>query len=222
VDARVVLHNFELRLQVRSLLPVTYSATGVNPAVKKRRVGRVDLAFQRLQPVAFLDPHGHVRVLGRHHVPFHAGKRRRFGVRPHVGPQHAVAFLDRIRLHANPLEHGRVLRLGRHFLAAAVDRELPAVVHAAQAALLVAAEQQRRAAVRAGLVHQPHLPAAVAEGDEFFAQQAHAVRQAIGRHVAREQEGNPVQPHQLAHRRSGADANQQLVVFVGQHVLPFN
>jgi hypothetical protein len=53
--------------------------------------------------------------------------------------------------------------------ALAVDAELPAVVHAAQAVVLVAREDHRRAAVRAGVVDQADPAAAVAEGDEVLA-----------------------------------------------------
>ena len=70
----------------------------------------------------------------------------------------------------------RALRLVHHVHAAAVDVELPAVVDAAQPALLVAAEEERGAAVRAELVEQPDPALRVAEGHQVLAQQLHAHR----------------------------------------------
>ena len=55
----------------------------------------------------------------------------------------------------------------------------PAVVNAAQAALFVAAEEKRRAAVRTVLVEQTDPALAVAKGDEVFTEQAHADRRAV-------------------------------------------
>ena len=53
----------------------------------------IDLAFQRLQPVAFLHPHGNVRLLGRNQIPFDIRQRRQIGrVRAHIGPDDAVTF----------------------------------------------------------------------------------------------------------------------------------
>ena len=57
--------------------------------------------------------------------------------------------------------------------------EFPAVIDAAQAAFLVAAEEQRRAAMRTIGIDQTNLALAVAEGDQVFAEQPHAQRRAI-------------------------------------------
>ena len=63
---------------------------------------------------------------------------------------------------------------------APVAVELPAVIDAAQTALFVAAEEHRRAAVRAERARPGRrLPLAVAERDEVFAEQADANRRAV-------------------------------------------
>ena len=59
---------------------------------------------------------------------------------------------------------------GRHVDAGAVDVELPAVIDAADAAFLVAAEPEIGAAMRAVLVDDADPAAAVAEGQQFLAQ----------------------------------------------------
>ena len=68
-----------------------------------------------------------------------------------------------------------------------VDVELPAVVHAAQAGLLVASEEQRRAAMRAvvGCI-KPDLAVGVAESDQLLAQQQHSHRIAVRLRAARD------------------------------------
>ena len=78
-----------------------------------------------------------------------------------------------------PFFIGLVGRLARQVDAVAVGVEFPAVIDAAQAAFLVAAEEQRRAAMRAIRVDQADTPLRVAEGDQVLAEQAHAHRRAV-------------------------------------------
>ena len=73
--------------------------------------------------------------------------------------------------------------------------------------------------MRAGLVHQADLALAVAERDQVLAQQAHPMRLAVALDIGGREEGDPVQPHELAHRGTGADANERLVVLGIQHGL---
>ena len=87
--------------------------------------------------------------------------------------------------------------------AAAVDREFPAVIDAAQPALLVAPEPQGGAAMGAILVDEPDPALAVAKGDEVFAQEPHPHRRSVGLgEFAREQGRDPIEPHRAAHRRA--------------------
>ena len=91
-----------------------------------------------------------------------------------------------------------------------VGVEFPAVIDAAHAAVLVAAIEQRRAAMRAAMVHDADAPGAVAERDQLLAQQHQPQRIAAGDELRRFRGGQPILPHQLAHRRAGADAGQFL------------
>jgi hypothetical protein len=217
VDPAGMLHTFEGGHQVLGLPPLVDGAALVNPRMQDGRMRGVDLAFQRLQPVAFLDAHRHMQLLGGHQVPLQLRKRRRVNLRPHPGPQHAVALAHGVGLDLHVAAHRRAGRLGGDVQALAVDVELPAVVDAAQPVLLVAREDHGGGTVRAGMVHQADTAAGVAEGDEVLAQQAHAVRLAVGHHVGTAQERDPVQAHQRAHRRAGPDPHQALVVFAGKH-----
>src|ERR1700730_2382600 len=98
------------------------------------------------------------------------------------------------------------------------DIELPAVIDAAQTTLLVAAEEQRGAAGRAVLVEEPDATLRVAKGDEIFAQYTYAHRRCVGpRDLVREQRGNPVPPHRVAHRSTLSHPRDELVFFSRQH-----
>jgi hypothetical protein len=110
--------------------------------------------------------------------------------------------------------------LVRHVDTAAGHVELPAVVNAAKPALLVAAEEERGAAVGAVLAHQPHAALGVAKRDQILAEEAHLLGRAVGsRQLAGRQEGQPVLAEQLAHRRAATHAAQELVVFAREHRL---
>jgi hypothetical protein len=105
-------------------------------------------------------------------------------------------------------------RQARHIHAIARHIELPAVIDAAQAALLVAAEKQRRAAVRTAMVHDADAAIRVAEGNQFFAEQHQAHWRAIPFQLGRLGRRHPVAPHQVAHDGARTDAGQ-LNAFAG-------
>ena len=142
--------------------------------MQEGRVRRVQAALHGLQVVARLEGLGRPGVaLGRAH-PLQVGIRRPLVVRSHVRPHDAGLFDGRV---SRRLDLGTKIRLGRlvgHVDAVARGVELPAVVHAAQAALFVAAEEQRGAAMRAVLGHQANLTVGVAEADQVLTQQTHA------------------------------------------------
>jgi hypothetical protein len=92
------------------------------------------------------------------------------------------------------------------------------VVHAADRAVLVPAEVQRRAAVRAVLLNQAHPPGGVTERDQVLAQQPHPLRGAAGLGNLGGQAGRrPVPPEQVTHQRPGSDPGQDLVLFRSEH-----
>ena len=111
------------------------------------------------------------------------------------------------------------LRLRRHVDDIAFGIELPAVIEAAQAAFLVAAEGERSLAVRTGLAEQAELAVAVAERDELLAEKLQRCTGAPSgvATCSDRQRRHPVAAHQPAHRRIALDATQQLVFRLRQH-----
>ena len=111
-----------------------------------------------------------------------------------------------------------VLRFVHHVHALAVHVELPAVVHAAQAAVFVAAQPQRHQAVRAELVKQADAPVGVAESDQFLAQQLDPHRLSVGlRQLPGQQRGHPVAAHQFTHGRAGPDLRERHILCLRNH-----
>ena len=178
---------------------------------------RVDLAFQYLRPVA-VDPHFGGADLG----VARRRESRRFKVahfvgRAHVAPDKPAGFACRIGFMLHAVGYEAVGRLRRHLDDVAVYVELPAVIEAAQAAILVAREHQRGAPVRAIFVEHADAAFGVAENDEVLAEQTDLDRRAVRmRHFLGQAGGDPVPAHDLAHRRVALDAAQQ-VVFLWRH-----
>src|ERR1700722_11157707 len=77
--------------------------------------------------------------------------------RTQIGPNDAPSLMGGVRADLHLRLEERVRRLRRHVDAGAVAIELPAVVNAPQAALFVAAEEHRRAAMRAKCIEQADL-----------------------------------------------------------------
>src|SRR5439155_16635571 len=101
------------------------------------------------------------------------------------------------------------------------DVVFPAVIRAAQAAVLVAAEPERHAAMRAELLHQADAAFAVAPGDERLAEELDAHRRAVGLgYITRQHRRQPVAPEKTAHQRPGPGARQRFVVLSANHSWP--
>ena len=90
-----------------------------------------------------------------------------------------------------------------HVDADAGDVELPAVVDAAQALLLIAAPEQGRAAMRAVAVQHADLAGGIAEGDQVLAEDAELNGRAVGvGQLLGRAHRQPEAAEQLAHRRA--------------------
>src|ERR1044072_2549650 len=106
----------------------------------------VDLSLERLQIIAIAPGEGHLDLVFRHIEDLECGQRRGFRARAYVNPYDTGALHDLVRLGLHLfLEAGR--RQARHVDAIARNVELPAVIDAANALLLVAAEEERCAAM---------------------------------------------------------------------------
>ncbi len=181
------------------------------------RMGRVDLPFQNLCPVA-AHPHfggADARIRRRREC-------RRFEFAhllrwTHIDPHKTARLARRIGLVLHAIGNEAVFGFGRHLHHVAIDVEFPAVIEAAQPALFVTRKHQRGAPVRAILVEDADTAFAVAEHHKILAQQAHLHRRAVRLSRFLGQAGcNPVAAHDPAHRGVARDAAQQ-VVFLWRH-----
>src|SRR5262249_49476341 len=105
-------------------------------------------------------------------------------------------------------------RLERLLQAVALGVILPAVVRAADAAVLHEAVGQRRAAVRTVLGDAAVGAALVAEEHELLVHDLHAPGGVLVRELADKARWVPVAAQQLAHRRAGSYSGEQLVLFL--------
>ena len=144
-------------------------------------------------------------------------ERRHLLGRAEIGPQEAARLARRIGLGLEPLAEVCIGAI-RHVEDRAVDRELPAVIEAAQALVLVASERQRDAAVRTALFQEPQLAVAVLEGDQPLAQHLDPHGIAVrARQLLGQADGMPEASEHVAHPGSRPYPAQQLVVGLGQH-----
>src|SRR5262245_33670428 len=138
--------------------------------------------------------------------------------RRHIGPQHATPLDQRIILQLDPGAKAAFERLRRNVDTLACHVVLPAVIRAAQPALLVASEPERDAAVGAELVDQPEASVRVPKGQQPLREQFDADRGPfILGQLARQERRQPIAPEQIAHRRARTGLGQQLVLRSRQH-----
>src|SRR4029077_5121450 len=123
--------------------------------MQPRHVARVDAAFKSLQPIAFLQPLRDEALFPRYQCHLELGQRRLLLWVAHVGPEALPALARRIGLQLDALAVAALGRLRGDFDALAGDVVFPAVIRAAQAVLLVAAEAKRTPPMRAEFVDQP-------------------------------------------------------------------
>ena len=225
-QAARALDHLEHRPRVAEIVAVALGALeqriGIDvAAMQEGHVARIDPALHGLQPIAFLQPLGNEALPVRHQreLPF---RQRRLPVgRPHIGPEHPAALDQGIGPQLDLAGEAAFLGLGGDLDALAGHVELPAVIGAAQAALLVAAEPQRRAAVGTELVDQAVGSAAVAERDEALGQHLHPHRRAVvfGQFVG-EQDRGPVAAKQPAHGGPRTGLRDEIVLLLPEHSHP--
>src|SRR5712692_4573967 len=178
----------------------------------------IDTALETLEPVALLDDLGDVTMRGGRLGPGEVWRRRSALRGPEIGPDDPARFNGRISPRADLVLESQLLRLVHHVHAPAVHVELPAVVDAAEPAVLVPAQEEGGLPVRAPLVEQSDAAPRIAEGHQLLAQQLDAHGRTIGLgQLPRQERGDPVPPHRLAHGGATADAGDSLVVFACQH-----
>src|SRR5439155_6892194 len=178
----------------------------VGAPVEESGVDGVELAFETLHPIAVpLEDRNALRV-GVEEVRFHVRQRRRLLPRDHVSPDDAVALLAGISPRFDLGLEIALRRFRRHIDALAADIELPAVIDAAQAVFLIAAEEQRGSPVGAGILDQTNLSRGRPKADEVLAEETDTERRTVGpRQLVRPRSRDPVLPHEVPHRCSWAD-----------------
>ena len=176
-------------------------------AVDEGDVGRVEVALEALDPVALLHHDARLKnlVYGEG-VDLELREGGRGLARAHVGPDHPVDLTAGVGDGAHLFHEVAFGGLVGHVEAGAGDVVLPAVVVAAEPALLVAPEEERGAAVGAVLGDEANVAVGVAEDDEVLAEEADALQGAVTlRQVAGGQEGVPELAEQVAHGCAGTD-----------------
>ena len=189
--------------------------------VQEAQVARVDVALEGLEPVALAQHLGDDALAVRQHVRLDVRQRGRHRPRPQVGPDDAVALDARVRCRLDLRPKAVLRRFVRHVDTDALAVELPTVVHAAKAFLLVSTEEEGGAAVRTRVLDQSHLPRRDAKSDQVLAEQADSDGRTVRpRQLTGRENGNPVLPDEVSHRRAWSHATEQLVVFAGEHRTP--
>src|SRR6266571_8524756 len=123
-------------------------------AVQDLGMGGINASFQALEPVALLNHLGHMAMRRRHLGPGELGERWLQLRWSHVGPDNAADFHCGIRRGTNLVLEIQLFWLVHHIDTVTVNVELPPVIDAAQATLLVAAKKQRYALMWAVLLEQ--------------------------------------------------------------------
>lgn len=176
-------------------------------------VAGIDAALHGLEVVALLQALGDEHVACRQGAPLDLRRGRHLVVRPHIGPHDPGSLDAGIGLDAHLL--AKVRRRG-NVDAFAGAGEFQAVIGAADAVLLVAAEIERDAAVRAELVDEADLAVGVAKCEEFLAENLHAHLRTIGfRDFPRQQNRHPIAAQKVSHLRARTGPHQgfRLVLF---------
>ena len=150
-----------------------------------------------------------------HVEPRHMRKGRLGFGRPHIGPDHAAAALDRIGFDPHRLGQPRTFRFCWRIRALAGHVKLPTMEQAPQPAFRIDPQGKRSAPMRAMFVEQADPSFAVAKGDKLFAEKLDPdwLSVVFGQ-FGFEQSRDPEAPHDIAHRGTRTGANEQFVVFV--------
>src|SRR5487761_1107873 len=167
-------------------------------------VDRIDRVLLALEPVAWDLGNGYLLVAARV-KPIPVRQQRRL-LWPHVDPEQASFLLYLVCLNANLVLEAALWMpclFKRLIKASSGVVEEPAVVIAAQPALLDEAVRQVRTAVRTMLVHKPVVPALVPVQSQVLAQDADRLHCPLGE-FRRGRDRMPVTSQQLSHRSARA------------------
>ncbi len=183
---------------------------------------QIEQSLEALQPIAVNNAAPRQHILVRQAGEFEIGKARRIIlVLAEIDPDEAAGFTHRMRSHGHFFGKGFAAldRLGRCIDAFAIDAHLPTVEDASEAVALITRQRHRSAAVRTALGDKTDAAVGRTEGNEILAEQAHALRRAIGFELGRTAGRNPIFTKHVTHRRAGTDTCQKLILFPVEHDL---
>src|SRR6516225_9284660 len=170
-------------------------------------VAGVDATLHGLQIVALLQPLRDEDMAYWQIAPFDAGWRRFLFLQPHKRPDDAGAFDAGITFDPH---RGAGLRRGRHVHAVAEAVEFEAVIGAADSVLLVSAEVERSAAMRAEFADQSGFAIGGAKSKKLLAENLHAhLRPIPFGYFTRQQDRHPVTPQQITHASTRTGSYQR-------------
>ncbi len=153
--------------------------------MQKAEMRGVDVAFERLQPIAVTLSQGDVAVvrLGHGRLDIRQGRRR--CALSHIDEHQAAALGGLVcgRLYARGISG--LVRQVRLIEAIAVHVEFPAVISAANAVVLIAAQEQRGQTVRAQMIHDADAAAGIAERNQLLPEQHQAHLRSVGHELPR-------------------------------------
>ena len=213
-EARVRVDDMEAGAPLLQVHAVLWRVLRVEPAVQEVQMRCVEFTLEGLHPVAFVDELVAVAELVlRDETPLELGDAGSVVlVLSHVYPGHAAEVGAAVGRDPHlALEVAR-RRLVGHIDAVARDVELPAVVGAADAALLVPTEVEARAPVRAAVLNERGGAVGVAPRQQVLAEQAHPQWLPVARQLPAVGDRQPVAAHELAHRRAWPHLAQQVHV----------
>ena len=143
--------------------------------------------------------------------------RHRFR-RTHVRPDASARFHRRIRAQLDLVFEAQITGFVWHVDALPTGIELPAVVGAADAFLLVASPEEMRVAVRAVSGGERNLAGGGAKRDQILAKHAngHGIRVWLGK-LFGEEHGDPETAKHLAHRRARSDLAKEVSFGFAEH-----
>src|SRR4030095_10236870 len=190
-----------------------------NARVQVREMRCIETTFARLCPIALLQFLRYVAMGCRHRREFELWQLRRVAL-SHVRPDDVAPFTHLQRTHTRFVAQAcrDLWWRRRHLHAVAVHVEFPAVVHAANAARLVATEEEIRASVWTMRFHDADASLGIPECDEVLTEQPHALRWTVPLgELTRQQDRHPVRAEHLAHRCTWTGHRESTVLFGSEH-----
>src|SRR5581483_8417206 len=178
----------------------------------------LDGALDGLDVVAGVVDLANAALIRGYRGPPEVRERRLLLLRAHVDPDHVALLHDREGSVLDVEAHPALGRLAGSLQDVPVHVDLPAVVEAADPALLVSAEEEGGLTVGTTLFHDADMTVAVAKCNEVLAEEPDADWVTVRlRQLLRETTRHPCPADELAHWGPGPGSHDQFCIFHRQH-----